>query len=50
MFNPIKAILGKMGYHKIKKVKKFTREDTKGLKREMWDDVVEPLKGRPSST
>lgn len=44
MFNPLKALLAKFGYHKIKKVEKFDRETlgriAKNQPREMWDDIA----------
>jgi len=44
MFHPIRSLLAKFGYHKMKKVEKLTREDMERIRknqpREYWDEFV----------
>jgi len=44
VFNPLKALLAKFGYHKFEKIEKFDRETlgriAKNQPRKMWDDIA----------
>jgi hypothetical protein len=51
MFHPIRAILNRMGYYKVSKVRRLSPDDVSNLRRETYDDFARAaLKERPGST